>query len=150
MDVQSDVPHEQSIPAVLAVAPLVIGHGSKQQSDAAHTVVAQLTADKSFFNYWLDGHDDAANGVLLPSMLSHVGIKQQSDAAQTVVAQLTADKSFFNDWPVRHDKRPKGVLPPSMLSHVGVVQHSFPLSAQKVQTVDVVVPVLAEESVQVT
>ena len=94
----------QSIPAVLAVAPLVIGHVSKQQSDAAQTVVAQLTTDKSFFNNCLDRHDEAANGVLLLSMLSHVG----------------------------------------------VVQHSFPLSAQKVQTVAAVVPVLADESGQVT
>ena len=110
--------------------------------------MAQLTTDKSFFND--EGHDDEANGVLLPSMLSHVGLKQQSDAAQTAVAQLMADKSFFNDWLDRQDEATNGVLLPSMLSHVGVVQHSFPLSAQKVQTVDVVVPVLAEESGQVT
>ena len=37
-----------------------------------------------------------------------------------------------------------------MLSHVGVLQHSFPLSAQKVQVVAAVVPVLGEESEQAT
>ena len=49
-----------------------------------------------------------------------------------------------------HDEEAKDEPAPSMLSHVGVVQHSFPLSAQKVQTVAVVVPVLAEESGHVT
>ena len=83
-------------------------------------------------------------------MTAHGSRRQQSDAAHTVVAQVTADKSFFNDWPVGHDEEAKDELAPSMLSHVGVVQHSFPLSAQKVQTVAVVVPVLAEESGQVT
>ena len=75
---------------------------------------------------------------------------QQSEAVHTAEAQLTAEKLLFNDWPVGHDEETKGVLAPSMLPHVGVVQHSFPLSAQKVQTVVEVVPILAEESGHVT
>ena len=63
--------------------------------------------------------------------------------------QLTADKSFFNDWPVGHDEEAKDELAPSMLSHVGVVQHSFPLSAQKVQTVEVTLAGCTEDE-QVT
>ena len=66
------------------------------------------------------------------------------------MAQFTADKSFFNDWPVGHDDKGNGVLLPSVFAHVVGLQHSFPLSAQKVQVVAAVVPVLAEESGQVT
>ena len=81
VEVQTVDPHVQSTPAVLAVDPSVTAHGSglrRQQSDAAHTVVAQLTADKSFFNEWPVEHDEKAKGVLPPSILSHVGVVQHS------------------------------------------------------------------------
>ncbi len=47
--VQSVVPHWQSVPAVLVVAPLVTAHGFRQQSAATQILAAQLADDKSFF-----------------------------------------------------------------------------------------------------
>ena len=76
---------------MLVVFPSVTAHGSRrQQSDAAHTVVAQLTADKSFFNEWPVRHDEAAKGALAPLMLSHVGVVQHSFPLSAQKVQVVA------------------------------------------------------------
>ena len=71
-----------------------------QQSDAAHTVVAQLTADKSFFNDWPVGHDEEGKGVLSPSVLAHVGVVQHSfplfaQKVQVVVSSVPVLKKQY-------------------------------------------------------
>ena len=91
-----------------------------------------------------DPHKQSAPAqlVVAPLVTTHES-RQQSEPTQIVVAQLTA-RFCFKVEPVGHDDEANDVLLPSILSHVGVVQHSFPLSAQKVQVVAAVVPLLAE------
>ena len=147
--VQSVIPHLQSTPAVLVVAPSVMIQPVDGRFEQVLVEAMQYMPVSEVQS--VDPHKQPAPAQLdvAPLVTAHES-RQQSEPTQIVVAQLTADKSCFKVKPVGHDDETKAVLLPSILLHVGVVQHSFPLSAQKVQTVVVVVPVLAEESGQVT